>query len=66
MRMEIGRRWMQLARNSLQQAGYSLCVRIDMRYGGLESVERAENGLGSLFNVVWVKLAVSLVDVAFV
>lgn len=61
-----GRWWMRLARNSLQQAGYSLCVGIDMRYGGLKRVERAEDGFCSLFDVVWIKLAIGLVDVAFV
>lgn len=61
-----GRRWMRLARNSSQQAGYSLCVGIDMRYGGLKRVERAEDGFCSLFDVVWIKLAIGLVDVAFV
>jgi hypothetical protein len=58
----VGR--MRLTRNSLQEAGYSFRVGVDMRYGRLDGGEGAENGLCSLFDVVWVELAI--VAVAFV
>ena len=51
----------RLTGNSLQQAGYSLRVRVDMRDRRLNSDEGAEDSLCSVFDVVWVELAIGAV-----